>query len=295
MRIYTLPHPTGFEKKLARSLGNKNKSADWKIFPSGENFVRVNKVESQVGIIGRTNPPGDNFFQTLLLVDTLRRTGAKKIIVWLPFFGYSRQDRQLVKGESVAAGCLPAALKTAGATKIITLDLHNNLTAEQSAIPIKNVSFMPTLALALAKDLRNKVYTIISPDRGGAERAALFARSLGYRDQIAWIEKRRTRQGTPRAKKIHGRLRGKIAILVDDILDTGGTIKEAVRLLRARGFNTFFLCITHPVFSTGAARLVRSLGFKKIFVSNTLPLPISVRRACNIKVIDAARRLASAA
>ncbi len=287
MRIYTLPHPTGFEKKLMRCLGEKNKLADWKIFQNGENFLRVKKVGSHVGIIGRTEPPGDNFFQTLLLVDTLRRNGAKKITVFLPYFGYSRQDRQQIKGESVAASCLITALKAVGATKIVTLDLHSNLIAKDSSIPVKNVSLIPKFSLALTKDLRGEFYSVVSPDKGGLIRAKMFANKIKYHKQVAWIEKFRGKSGKPRALMIHGRTQGEIAVLVDDILDTGRTIEEAVRLLQKNGFRTFFLCITHPIFSDGAAKLIQSLKFKKILVSNTLPLPSGVRRANNIKIIDA--------
>ncbi len=291
MHLYTLPHPTAFERKLAQVLGGTKKLAAWKIFPNGENFVLVKNLKPRVAVLGRSHPPGDNFFQTLLLVDTLKRSGAKKIIVWLPYFGYSRQDRQLIKGESVAASCLVNALRTAGATTIITLDLHSSLTANKSPIPLKSISFMSELAQALANDLRGLSYTILSPDRGGTGRAMLFARNLGYSDKVAWIEKNRTAQGTPHALSIHGKLNGETAVLVDDLLDTGRTISEAVKILRRRGFKKFFLCITHPVFSNGAAKLVRSLKFDKILTSNTLPLSYSIRSACRIKVLDATRCL----
>lgn len=291
MQIYTLPHPTPLELRLTKTLGKKINLASWKIFSNGENFVRVKNVESEAIVLGRAHPPGDNFFQTLLLVDTLKRSGAKKISVYLPFFGYSRQDRQLIQGESVAAGCLVNALKAAGATQIVTLDLHSIITSKESAMPIKNVSFMSDLAQALSKEIFEPTYTVVSPDRGGLDRAVLFAQQIKDYNGVAWIEKKRVGQGAPHAMKINGKLSGRTAILVDDMLDTGKTISEAVKILRKRGVRKFYLCVTHPIFSDGAAKLIRSLKFEKIFTSNTLPLPKSIQRSCNITVLDATRRL----
>ena len=294
MRIYTLPNPTALEKKSARLLSaTAARNTEWRVFPNGENFLRVKQVSSRVGVLGRSHPPADNFLRTLLLVDTLRRNGAREIIVWLPYFGYSRQDRALNPGEAVAAASLTAALKAAGATQIVTLDLHSPLVSKESRIPIKTVSFMPELAAALRRDLAGFAYTIVSPDRGGRERAELFAKTLRHRGGICWIEKERSARRV-RARKLHGQPQGMTAVLVDDILDTGGTVKEAVRLLRQRGFRQFFLAVTHPVFSAGAAKTVRSLKFKKILASNSLPLDPVTRRACRVTVLDAAGLLARA-
>jgi len=295
MKTYLLPEPTAIELKLLALIsGSAELSAAWKRFPSGEDHVRVSGVEDRVCVIGRTAPPGDNFFRTVLLVDTLRRSGAKSITVVLPYFAYARQDRQTRDGDPVTAAAITRVLAAAGADRIVTADLHSVRNIESSPIVIDSVSVIPDMAGELKAELAGREFTVVSADHGGQERADRFARALGRSEGAVWIEKDRDERGRVTAKRLVGRLAGDTAVIVDDILDTGGTVGEAVRLLQENGCRRFYLCVVHPVFSGNALRLVKKIGFKKIIISDALPAPRPLPRWRQVATVGAADRLAEA-
>jgi len=295
MRAYTLPEPSVIELGLLRRLsGSARRPAVWKTFPSGEIHVRVSGVEKRVCLIGRTTPPADNFFRTLLLADTLRRNGAEKITLVLPYLAYARQDRQTRPGDPLSTACLSRALASAGVGRVVTLDLHSRRNIESSPIPIENVSIVPDMARSLAAELKGRDVSVVAADFGGRERADDFARTLGLKGGAVWIEKRRDRSGKASAKRLVGSLAGRTAVIVDDILDTGGTISEAARLLKKHGCRDLYLCVVHPVFSAGAARLIKKLKFRRVLVSDAFPATSEVLRLRNVRVVSAAAILAKA-
>jgi len=295
MRTYLLPEPTAIEADLQRRLsGSAEPTAVWRRFPSGEDHVNVGSVDEQVCVIGRTAPPGDNLFRTMLLLDTLRRNGARYTTLVLPYFAYARQDRPMQAGDPVTAATITRLLAAAGADRIVTADLHSTRNIESNPIPIESISVIPDMAETLRADLADREFTVVSADYGGQARADRFARSLGRETGAVWIEKDRDENGQVTAKRLVGRLAGTSAVIVDDILDTGGTVGEAVRLLREHGCREFYLCIVHPVFSASALRLVKSIKFRKIVISDTCPIPAGLRRLRQVEVLSAASRLAEA-
>ncbi len=295
MRCYTLPEPTPAERKIATIVsGRAPAEAQWKVFPSGEIFLHAEPAAGTVAIVGRTAPPADDFFRTALLADTLRRSGAEGIIAAVPYLGYARQDRQDAKGDALSSSFVAAQLAAAGVTRIVTVDVHSDRTRESCPVAMTDVSPVPDMAVAVQLALGGKDYTIVSPDFGARHRAEALAAVLGHREP-AWVEKRRDPStGKVSLVDVHGDLRGDVAVIVDDILDTGGTVELAVKMLRVKRFETVFLCVTHPVFAKGAAARIRRLGLSKIFVSNTIPLRPDAAALPGIKVVDVTPLVAAA-
>jgi len=293
MHCYTLPEPTAAERKIALGVG-KVAPARWKTFPNGELFVHVGIESGVAGIVGRTAPPSEDFFRTALLADTLRRAGATGVVAAVPYMGYARQDRQQAGGDAFSAAFLANQLAAAGVVRLVTVDVHSDRIREASPLRLTSVSPVPDLASALQLSLGQKDFTVVAPDFGARHRAEAFADLLAHREP-AWVEKRRHPvTGKLTLVDVHGDLRGEIAVIVDDILDTGGTIELAVKMLRAKRFKTFYLCISHPLFSKGAAARMRRLGIAKIVTTNTIPLSSDVARLRGMKVVDVTSRIAAA-
>jgi len=292
MKIYTLPEMTDLEQSILRQNNQKLDLCLWKEFPDGEIFLSLKSLEKEAVILGRTSPPGENFFRTLLLVDTLRRAGAKKINLILPYFGYSRQDRKIFFGDALTSVCLRDSLARAGVTRIVTLDLHSQKIIEKSPVKIINLTMAEEFARAVKEQIGDEKLTVISPDYGGKHQAERLARYLRG-GAVAWINKKRDpKTGKVTGTYIEGKKLGETVVIVDDILSTGKTIKLAYKILKRNGFKKFYLCITHPVFAPGGAALIRRLGFKRIFITDTLPVAGNVKEIRGLKILSAAKILA---
>ncbi len=289
MTVFTLPNPHSLEESIAKKLeANFACNTEWHHYSNGEWMLRVLRTPKKAIVLGRTEAPGDNLVQTLTVIDTLKRNGAKDITLVLPYFGYSRQDHVTRKGDHLPADLLTTLFKHCGATRIVTVDLHNSLTQKNSPIPLISIDIFPEYATAFKKTgERSDVLTIVSPDHGSKHRADAFRDLFDRSVPICWLEKQRNQKtGTVHSKKLFGEKQGTTALIVDDICDTGGTVKECVRHLKKNGFTTFYLCITHPVFSGTAIQTLCALKFKKIFVSNTIPLSSDVQKKLPLSIID---------
>ncbi|MEA3249916.1 MAG: ribose-phosphate diphosphokinase [Patescibacteria group bacterium] len=270
MKIFTLPSPNSFERKLKRQLKPAASArADWGIYPNGEMHLEVRGIGRKVCVIGRTESPADTALATLLLVDTLKRNGAKDITLVLPYFGYARHDRAVKKGDSVAAAALLGIFRQVGVTRLVSVDPHGPYLDKYCRYPLVRVNMVPTMAGCMERELRGVEHTVVAPDHGAVKRAREFGELSGA-SAVAWVDKKRMRRGGVVAQGLRGSIAGRTAVIVDDQVDTGGTVIEAVKLLRKNGFREFHLCATHPVLSKGAKGKLERINFRTIMFSDTV-------------------------
>src|SRR5487761_568927 len=242
-------------------------------FPDGEVMVEVreNVRGGDVFVIQSIcTPPNENLMELLLMMDALRRASAKRVTAVIPYFGYSRQDRKVAPRVPISAKLVADLITTAGASRVLTVDLHAGQIQGFFNIPVDNLFAMPVLVQYLRKHIDGKKVTVVSPDAGGVERARAFARRLNA--NLAIIDKRRQRASEIAGMRLVGEVKDTIAILVDDMIDTAGTITEAAKVVSAAGASEVFAVATHPILSDPACdRLSKSI-IKEIISTNPIPL-----------------------
>lgn len=272
MRAYLLPAPTPNERGLAKAIaGGPPSRAEWSAFASGELFVRVpGSSRGPACVIGRLDARSDDLVRTLLIVDALRRSGTRVIDVAVPHFPYARQDRAARSGDAAAGLLIPALLAAAGASRLVTAELHSDAVRRASPIPIVGVSLVTDLAAAFLRLRAGRPFVAVAPDAGAKGLASAFAAVGGMRS--AWFEKRRPSGGAPLTGRLHGAVQGSAAVIVDDTVGTGRTVAGAVAALRKRGATEVALCATHAAFALGAADRLRRLRLSHVIVSDTVPL-----------------------
>ncbi|GHS86882.1 ribose-phosphate pyrophosphokinase [Campylobacterota bacterium] len=241
-------------------------------FSDGEIGIQISEsVRGQdVFIIQPTCPPAnDNLMETLLMVDALKRSSANSIIAVIPYFGYARQDRKAAPRVPITAKLVANLLETAGIDRLVTLDLHAGQIQGFFDIPVDNLYG----AVIFADHIRTRNFAnpiIASPDVGGVARARSFAKRLDL--DIAIVDKRRERANVSEVMNIIGDVNGKEVILLDDIVDTAGTLVGAARALKEKGATSVMACCSHPVLSGSAYERIETGALDEIIVTNTIPL-----------------------
>lgn len=232
--------------------------------------VRDSVRGSDVYLVQPTcSPVNQQIMNLLIVLDSVRRASASTITAVIPYFGYSRQEKKLRGREPITAKLIANLLTVAGAQRIITFDLHTNAIQGFFDIPVDHLSAIPLLAnYFLEKDLPAEI-VVVSPDAGGVARARAFARRLHA--PLAIIDKRRPRPNQAEMTHLIGDVRGRVAILVDDLIDTAGTIAGAARLLDGQGALAVYACATHAVFSGPARERLQEAALTEVVVTDTIP------------------------
>jgi ribose-phosphate pyrophosphokinase len=240
------------------------------------------------------SPPNDNLMELLLLMDALRRASAKRITAVIPYFGYSRQDRKVAPRVPISAKLVADLITTAGASRVLTVDLHAGQIQGFFNIPVDNLYAMPVLVQYLRKQIDGKKVAVVSPDAGGVERARAFARRLNNAN-LAIIDKRRQRASEVAEMSLVGEVRDSIALLIDDMIDTAGTITEAAKVIMAAGATEVIACATHPILSDPACERIGKSVIKELVTTNSIPLRPKTQAALpNLKVLSVAGLIAEA-
>ncbi|MGG0240948.1 ribose-phosphate diphosphokinase [Bacillus rhizoplanae] len=273
LKVFSLNSNKGLAEQIAKHIGVELGKCSVARFSDGE--IQINIEESirgcDVFIIQSTSfPVNEHIMELLIMIDALKRASAKTINIVIPYYGYARQDRKARSREPITAKLVANLLETAGATRVITLDLHAPQIQGFFDIPIDHLMGVPILSDYFEKKGLKDI-VIVSPDHGGVTRARKMADRL--KAPIAIIDKRRPRPNVAEVMNIVGNIEGKTAILIDDIIDTAGTITLAANALVENGASEVYACCTHPVLSGPAIERIQNSNIKELVVTNSIVLP----------------------
>jgi ribose-phosphate pyrophosphokinase len=264
-------------------------------FSDGESKVEIkeNVRGADVFVIQSTSAPGNtNLMELLLMLDAFKRASAKRITAVIPYYGYARQDRKVVPRVPISAKLVADLITTAGASRILTMDLHSGQIQGFFNIPVDNLYATPVLLQYMQKRLNHKEVTIVSPDAGGVERARNIAARLDA--SLAIIDKRRVGPNVVAEMNIIGEVQDQIAILLDDMVDTAGTLTMAADALKRDGARVILGCCTHAVLSGPAIQRIHESPIEELIVTDTIPLSAEAQSCRKIKVLSVAHLIGEA-
>ncbi|WHY00815.1 ribose-phosphate diphosphokinase [Neobacillus sp. DY30] len=274
LKVFSLNSNLPLAREIAKVIGVELGKSSVTRFSDGE--IQINIEESIRGcdvyvIQSTSSPVNENIMELLIMIDALKRASAKTINIVMPYYGYARQDRKARAREPITAKLVANLLETAGATRVICLDLHAPQIQGFFEIPTDHLMGVPILADYFKKREFNGDIVIVSPDHGGVTRARKLAERL--KAPIAIIDKRRPRPNVAEVMNIVGNIEGKIAILIDDIIDTAGTITLAANALVENGAKEVYACCTHPVLSGPAMDRIQNSKIKELVITNSIAMP----------------------
>jgi ribose-phosphate pyrophosphokinase len=281
-------------REVARYLGLDLGPMVRKRFADGELYIQIQESirGCDVYLIQPTcQPVNDHLMELLIMIDACRRASARQITAVVPYYGYARADRKTAGRESITAKLVANLMAKAGASRVLAIDLHSAQIQGYFDIPCDHVYGTPVLIDYIGnKNLEDLV--VVSPDVGGVARARAFAKKLNDAP-LAIIDKRRQAHNVAEVMNVIGDVRGKTAVLVDDMIDTAGTICEGARLLKQEGARRVYACATHPVFSPPAVERLSSGLFEEVIVTNTIPMT-ATRQFEQLTVLSMANLLGEA-
>ena len=230
-----------------------------------------------------STPVNDNLMELLVIIDTLKRSSAKRITAVMPYFGYARQDRKVVPRTSISAKLVSNLITKAGADRVVTVDLHAGQIQGFFDIPVDNLFATPIFARHAKKKIKNKNIICVAPDVGGTERARALGKLLNV--GLAIVDKRRPKPGQSQVMNVIGDVKGKTCLIVDDIIDSGGTIVNAAKALKDRGAKEVYVYITHGVLSGEAVKKIKNSVIKNLVITDTIDNNDKIKGAKNIEVL----------
>jgi ribose-phosphate pyrophosphokinase len=296
LEIFTGNSNPALAREVCETLQVRLGEAEVGRFPDGEVMVEIRQnVRGGDCFVLQSicTPPNENLMELLLLMDALRRASAKRITAVIPYFGYARQDRKVAPRVPISAKLVADVITAAGALRVLTVDLHAGQIQGFFNIPVDNLYAMPVLIQYLRKRLEGRRISVVSPDAGGVERARAFARRLNA--NLAIIDKRRPRASEVAEMQLVGEVRDSSALLVDDMIDTGGTITEAAKVVMKAGATEVLACATHPILSDPACERLNKSCLTELITTNTIPLRAKAQAELgSLKVLSIASLIAEA-
>lgn len=287
VKLFSLSANRPLAEEIAKSIGIELSSCDVLHFADGEINVNINETVRghHVFVIQPTSAPvNEHLMELLIMCDALKRASAKTINLVIPYYGYSRQDRKARSRQPISAKLVADLLQTAGADRVIAMDLHAAQIQGFFDIPIDNFLGLPILVnYFIDEHLDGKDTIVVSPDHGGVTRAREFAKVLEC--PIAIIDKRRPEPNKAEVMNILGDVVGKTCILVDDMVDTAGTLTAGAEALKKAGAKEVFAACTHGVLSNPAVERIQNSCLKELVITNTICLP-EEKRIPKIKVVS---------
>ncbi|XP_038726054.1 ribose-phosphate pyrophosphokinase 1 isoform X1 [Tripterygium wilfordii] len=275
LKLFTGTANSALSQEIARYMGLELGKINIKRFADGEIYVQLQESVRgcDVFLVQPTCPPAnENLMELLVMVDACRRASAKNITVVIPYFGYARADRKTQGRESIAAKLVANLITEAGANRVLACDLHSGQSMGYFDIPVDHVHCQPVILDYLAsKTIASNDLVVVSPDVGGVARARAFAKKLSDAP-LAIVDKRRHGHNVAEVMNLIGDVKGKVAVMVDDMIDTAGTIAKGAALLHQEGAREVYACCTHAVFSPPAIERLSGGLFQEVIISNTIPV-----------------------
>jgi len=287
LKIFTGNANRSLAEEISEYLGIPLGDAQVSRFSDGEICVSINESVrgADIFLIQPTCPPvNENVMELLIMIDALKRASARRICAVLPYYGYARQDRKLKARDPITAKLVANLITAAGADRVVTMDLHAGQIQGFFDIPVDHLTGVPILAEYLS-GLGLSDVVVVSPDVGGVTRARDLASRLGA--SIAIIDKRRPRPNVSEVLHIIGEVEGKTAVIIDDLIDTAGTITKGAVALLEHGARRIYACCTHPVLSGPARERLENSPIEEVVVTNTIPIPPE-KQFSKLKVLSVA-------
>ena len=282
-------------KDIAKNLKLKLVNTNIKRFADDEIYVEINENirGNTIFVIQSTsNPANDNLMELLICIDALKRSSAKNITAVIPYFGYARQDRKVVPRTAISAKLVSDLITNAGANRILSVDLHAGQIQGFFNIPVDNLFATPIFARHIKKKINLNNLICVAPDVGGVERTRALSRRLNT--SIAIIDKRRPAPGKSEVMNIVGNVKNKNCVIIDDIIDSGGTIVNAAKALKDKGAKDVYVYITHAVLSGQAVDKIEKSKIKKLITTDTIDNLKKIKNTKKIEIISIAPMISEA-
>jgi ribose-phosphate pyrophosphokinase len=295
MRIFSGNSNPKLARDICAHLGVHLGRANVATFSDGEIRVEIdeNVRGTDVFIIQSTCPPvNTHIMELLIMIDAMKRASADRITAIIPYYGYARQDRKVAPRAPITAKLVADLITAAGARRVLSMDLHAGQIQGFFNIPVDNLFATPILLDYMKKTHQGDETVIVSPDTGGVERARAFGKRLGA--NLAIIDKRREGPNESQVMNIIGNVGGRRVIILDDLIDTAGTIVHAAEALLNEGAKEISACCTHPVLSGPAIERIQGSVLKELIVTDTIPLHEKAKTCSKIKVLSVAGILSEA-
>ncbi len=289
LSIFTGNSNLGLAQKVSKYLFKSLGMSKINNFSDGEIQIEIqeNVRSKDVFVIQSTcKPVNDNLMELLLVIDALRRSSASRITAVIPYFGYARQDKKVAPRVPISAKVVADLITNTGANRLITMDLHAGQIQGFFNIPVDNLYAAPVLIDHIREKFLGKDLVVVSPDAGGVERARAFAKRLGA--DLAIVDKRRDKPNEAKAMAVIGDVKGKIAVILDDMVDTAGTLTEASNAISSHGASEVHACCTHPVLSGPAVGRIEKSALSSLVTTDTIPLNEEAAACGKIEVLSIA-------
>ncbi len=283
-------------EKISQKLNKPLAGIEIRRFSDGELFVEIgeNVRGRAIYIIQSTSrPANDTLMELLVIIDALKRASAKEITAVIPYYGYARQDRKVAPRTPISAKLVADLLTAAGATRIVSMDLHAAQIQGFFNIPFDNLYASPVILEYFKNEMKDvKDLVVVSPDAGGVERARAFAKRLNA--SVAMIDKRRVAPNVAKAMNVIGDVDGKTAIILDDMIDTAGTLTEAAQAIAQHGAKSVYAAATHGVLSGPAVERIKNSALQKVIITDTITMSAEAAACSKIVQLSVADLLAEA-
>ena len=276
MKIFSGNSNKKLASKIASKLELELSPVEIFVFPDGEKRIRIQEKvldEDCVVIQSASIPPDENYMELFIMIDALKRSGAKSVKAIIPYLGYQRQDHVFREGEAVSLEVIAEILKAVGMTEAYSFDLHSPKIPDVFSVPLHHLSALPLFAERIKKDFNLDEIVLVSPDMGGIRRIKQISEMLGNIPFATVTKNRDLASGEINDSDLDGDVRDKTAIIVDDMISTGKTMVEAAEMLIENGAVKVFVFATHPVLARDSAKLLQHSRIERIFATDTIDVP----------------------